>query len=144
MNIFQLSATYAAFALATAAMAAPVPSTTERGASQSGMNPILARESEPGDDHHKGRGRATEEQGATTIAREASEGPRGEGKGHKLSEELPTTVAREASEGPRGEGKGHPVSDEAITTIAREASEGPRGEGKGHPVSDEPTAGLLA
>jgi len=119
MNIFQLSASYAAIALATAAMAAPVPSTTQRGASQSGMNPILARESEPGDDHHKGRGRAIEEQGSTTVAREASEGP-------------------------RGEGKGHPVSDELPTTIAREASEGSRGEGKGHPVSDEPTAGLLA
>lgn len=50
-------------------------------------------------------------------------------------------VAREASEGPRGEGKGHPLS-EAKDVIAREASEGPRGEGKGHPLSD--TTDVLA
>ena len=87
MNMFQLSASCAAFALATAATATPVPSMTDRAASQSGMNPIVAREAEPGDDHHKGRGRAIDEQGSATLAREGAEGPRGEGKGHPVSDE---------------------------------------------------------
>ncbi len=71
---------------------------------------------------------------SNVVAREASEGPRGEGKGHPVID-TKDVIAREASEGPRGEGKGHPVID-TKDVIAREASEGPRGEGKGHPLAD--------
>jgi hypothetical protein len=111
MNVIQLSASYLAITLATAAMATPVPSATERSAAQTRLNPIVARESEPGDDHHKGR-RLSDEQGRTTIAREAEPGDdHHKGRG-RLSDEAPTTVAREASEGPRGEGKGHRMGDE--------------------------------
>lgn len=55
-------------------------------------------------------------------------------------------IAREASEGPRGEGGkkgGHPAIEVTEQLLAREASEGPRGEGGkkgGHPaieVSDQ-------
>lgn len=116
MSYFQLSAVCAAVALASAAVAASVPAANERSASQAGWHPVLAREAEPGDDHHQGKGR--------------------------LSDDTPTTTAREAGE-PRGEGPGHPVSDQMPATIAREAGE-PRGEGPGHPVRDEQPAGVLA
>lgn len=79
MNLFQLSAAYAAAALATAAFAAPLPTATERALSESALPTVLAREGEPGDDRRgRGRGRddpkATEQAPATIIAREAERG----------------------------------------------------------------------
>ena len=70
MTIFQLSASFAALSLATAAFAAPVPSATERAAAQTRLHPIVAREAEPGDDGGQRRrhgGRAIEETPASTI-----------------------------------------------------------------------------
>jgi uncharacterized low-complexity protein len=118
MKFFQLTAACAAALLATAASATAIPSSFEHAIAAAAPQQLLARE--------------------------ASEGPRGEGKGHRVSDDLSTTVAREASEGPRGEGKGHRVSDDLSTTVAREASEGPRGEGKGHRVSDDSLNGQSA
>ena len=76
------------------------------------------------------------------VAREASEGPRGEGKGHKNGIDAGDfIIAREATEAPRGadnnnhrRNRGGRVSTDnpSDLIIAREASEGPRGEGKGH------------
>lgn len=108
MNLFQLSAAYAAAALATAAFAAPVPTTaTERALSGSVLPTVLARESEPGDDRRgRGRGRddpkATEQAPAPMIAREAETGDsrRGRGGDPKASEQAPAiTIAREAERG---------------------------------------------
>lgn len=85
----------------------------------------------------------------TTIAREASEGPRGgnnerpvdrQGRGRYMIDQ-PTSVlqlAREASEGPRGgnnerpgdrQGRGRYMIEQptSVLQLAREASEGPRG-----------------
>ena len=104
MTIFQLSASFAAIALATAAIAAPVPSATERAAAQTRLHPIVAREAEPGDDGGQRRrhgGRATEEAPVpTTIAREAETGDDGGQRrrhGGRAIEETPasTIIARE-------------------------------------------------
>lgn len=128
MTIFRLSASFAAISLATAAMAAPVPSATERAAAPTRLHPTVAREAEPGDDHHKGR-RLSDET-PTSVAREAETGDDGGQRrrhGGRAIEETPapTTIAREAETGDDGGQRrrhgGRAIEETpASTIIARE------------------------
>ena len=103
MNMFRLSSICAATLIATAAFAAPAPSTDGNSAGVPAQGTVVAREAESGDDHRgRGRGRddrrLTDEAAGTQVAREAESGDdhRGRGRGRddrRLSDDAATSAA---------------------------------------------------